>query len=234
MTAFDLDLIFITRLFVAGALGALVGLEREFRAKEAGLRTHFLVAIGSALIMLVSQYGFTEFLADANVSGGGFYRADISRIAAQIVSGIGFIGAGAIMVQRHSVSGLTTAAALWVVAGIGMAVGAGHYFLALVATLFTLLGLELFRLIVNLIRSRTCVVVFTTKTTEHLELMLKHIRQNGFSILNYRVETLSPKSNAYKVTLSIRDRGPFPVCGGEDPLIKLIRAESGVHFVSLE
>lgn len=234
MTTVELDTLFVTRLFVAGTLGALVGLEREFRAKEAGLRTHFLVALGSALIMLVSQYGFMGFFANANPAGSTFYRADISRIAAQIVSGIGFIGAGAIMVQRHTVSGLTTAAALWVVAGIGMAAGCGHYVLAVATTFFTLLGLELFRMIVGLIRSRTSVVVFTAKTPDYLEAMLKHIRENGFSILNYRVETMSEKTKALKVILSIRDRGPHPLKGGEDPLITLIRAESGVHFVSLE
>ena len=121
----------IARLVVAGLLGALIGAEREYRAKVAGTRTHLLVAIGAALMMVVSQYGF-----------GG--HGDPSRVAAQIVSGIGFIGAGAIMVNRHAVHGLTTAAGIWVAAGIGMAVAAGLYAIGVAATVLSLIGLEVF------------------------------------------------------------------------------------------
>ena len=121
----------VVRLVVAGLLGGLIGAEREYRAKVAGTRTHLLVAIGAALMMIVSRYGF-----------GG--QGDPSRVAAQIVSGIGFIGAGAIMVQRHAVHGLTTAAGIWVAAGIGMAAAAGMYAIAVSATALTLIGLEVF------------------------------------------------------------------------------------------
>lgn len=121
----------IIRLFVAALLGGLIGLEREYRSKVAGLRTHLLVAIGSALLMLLSQYGFEG-------------QGDPSRVAAQIVSGIGFIGAGAIIMdRRHAVHGLTTAAGIWVSSGIGMTVAAGMYALAGVATLLSLVGLEI-------------------------------------------------------------------------------------------
>lgn len=121
----------IIRLFVAALLGGLIGLEREYRSKVAGLRTHLLVAIGSALFMLLSQYGFEG-------------QGDPSRVAAQIVSGIGFIGAGAIIMdRRHAVHGLTTAAGIWVSSGIGMTVAAGMYALAGVATLLSLVGLEI-------------------------------------------------------------------------------------------
>lgn len=121
----------ILRLVLAAVLGGLIGAEREYRGKVAGTRTHLLVALGAALMMLVSRYGF-----------GG--QGDPSRVAAQIVSGIGFIGAGAIMVDRHSVHGLTTAAGIWVAAGIGMATAAGLYVLALATTALSLLGLEVF------------------------------------------------------------------------------------------
>ena len=130
---------FISRLLLAGVLGALIGLERELRAKEAGLRTHFLVALGSALIMIVSQWGFAGSDGIQGTRG-----ADASRVAAQIVSGIGFIGAGAIMVDKHAVHGLTTAAGIWVAAGIGMASAAGLYVLAVAATVLSLVGLEVF------------------------------------------------------------------------------------------
>ena len=97
---------FALRLLVAGLMGVLIGLEREYRAKEAGYRTHFLVALGSCLMMIVSQYGFTDVLE------ADLVRLDPSRIAAQVVSGIGFIGAGTIILQKQVVRGLTTAAGI--------------------------------------------------------------------------------------------------------------------------
>ena len=107
---------FVLRLLVAGILGAIIGLDREYRAKEAGYRTHFLVSLGSALIMIVSQYGFQEIIKESSVT------LDPSRVAAQVVSGIGFIGAGTIIFQKQIVRGLTTAAGIWATAGIGLAV----------------------------------------------------------------------------------------------------------------
>lgn len=131
------------RLVVAAALSGLVGLEREWRERAAGLRTHMLVGVGSALFTLISAYGFNEFL----VGGSNVVRADPSRIAAQIVTGIGFLGAGAIIRQGFSVRGLTTAATLWVVAAIGMASGAGYFSAAVITTalvLFSLWPLRIF------------------------------------------------------------------------------------------
>ena len=127
----------VARLAAAGGLGAAIGFERELRDREAGIRTHLLVSLGSALFTIVSAYGFHEFLA----SGSSVVRADPTRIAAQIVTGIGFLGAGAIIREGLSIRGLTTAATLWVVAAIGMACGAGWYGPALITTLFTILAL---------------------------------------------------------------------------------------------
>ena len=123
--------ILITRIVIAGLLGGIIGAEREFRAKIAGTRTHLLVAVGAALMMIVSRYGFDG-------------QGDPGRVAAQIVSGIGFIGAGAIMVNKHAVHGLTTAAGIWVAAGIGMAVASGMYAIGIATTLISLVGLEVF------------------------------------------------------------------------------------------
>jgi putative Mg2+ transporter-C (MgtC) family protein len=127
----------LVRVAVAAALGGAVGLERELREREAGFRTHMLVSVGSALFTIVSAYGFREFL----VGGGAVIRADPTRIAAQIVTGIGFLGAGAIIRQGLSVRGLTTAATLWVVAAIGMASGAGYYSAAVITTALVLISL---------------------------------------------------------------------------------------------
>ena len=127
----------LLRLSMACGLGAAIGFEREIRDREAGIRTHLLVSLGSALFTVVSAYGFHEFLA----SGDTIVRADPTRIAAQIVTGIGFLGAGAIIREGLNVRGLTTAATLWVVAAIGMACGAGYYWPAAATTVLTILAL---------------------------------------------------------------------------------------------
>ena len=133
----------LLRLAVAAALGAAIGFERELREREAGLRTHLLVCLGSALFTIISAYGFHEFLT----SGGQLVRTDPTRIAAQIVTGIGFLGAGAIIRQGVSVRGLTTAATLWVAAAIGMATGAGYYSGAVIGTVLTLVALGPLRIL---------------------------------------------------------------------------------------
>ncbi|TQI80640.1 putative Mg2+ transporter-C (MgtC) family protein [Serratia fonticola] len=133
----------LLRIAVAGALGGLIGLERQLRSKEAGLRTHILVGIGSAMFMIVSKYGFDDILKLSHVG------LDPSRVAAQVVSGMGFLGAGTIMIQKQVVKGLTTAAGLWVTAAIGLVIGSGLYEIGLYGTLMTLVVLELFRQLSN-------------------------------------------------------------------------------------
>jgi putative Mg2+ transporter-C (MgtC) family protein len=127
----------LVRLAAAAALGGVIGIERELREREAGFRTHMLVSVGAALFTLVSAYAWTDF-SFSQASGVTF---DPTRIAAQIVTGIGFIGAGAIIRQGLTVRGLTTAATLWMVAAIGMACGAGFYWAAVIATAIALVGL---------------------------------------------------------------------------------------------
>ncbi len=133
----------LLRLALAAVLGGLIGVERELREREAGLRTHLLVALGSALFTIVGAYGFHAFLS----SGQSVVRADPTRIAAQIVTGIGFLGAGAIIRQGLSVRGLTTAATLWVVAAVGLAAGAGYYSAAVITTGLVLLALYPLRIV---------------------------------------------------------------------------------------
>lgn len=125
------------RLFLSVIFGGLVGLERQMHRRTAGLRTHILVSLGSCLIMLTSLYVFDIYKHSAAV--------DPSRIAAGVITGIGFLGAGAIIRYGEEVRGLTTAASLWVVAAIGLGVGCGFYIAAVVATLFTLVCLLFLR-----------------------------------------------------------------------------------------
>ncbi|MFD0868226.1 putative Mg(2+) transport ATPase [Chlamydia abortus] len=130
---FDLTI----RIILALLLGGLIGLEREWNNHAAGFRTHILVCVGSASIMLLSIYGFSAFVYEANV------RTDPARLAAQVISGIGFLGAGAILRTGPTVSGLTTAASIWVVAAIGLSVGAGFYYAAILVTGLVLISLFL-------------------------------------------------------------------------------------------
>jgi putative Mg2+ transporter-C (MgtC) family protein len=118
------NLEYILRIFIAMILGMLIGNERKNRMKSAGMRTHALVALGSALMMVVSKYGFAD-----SVQGDG------ARLAAQVVSGVGFLGAGMIFVRHNLVSGLTTAAGVWTTAGIGLTIGSGMYFVGILAAL---------------------------------------------------------------------------------------------------
>jgi putative Mg2+ transporter-C (MgtC) family protein len=133
----------LLRLALAAVLGGLIGMERELREREAGLRTHLLVAVGSALFTIVSAYGFDAFIE----SGADVVQTDPTRIAAQIVTGIGFLGAGAIIRQGFSVRGLTTAATLWVVAAVGLAAGAGYYSAAVITTALVLVALYPLRIV---------------------------------------------------------------------------------------
>lgn len=127
---------FFARLFMATFLGAVIGIEREISGKEAGFRTHSLVSLGSALIMIVSVQVYDIYHSSSQV--------DPSRIAAQVVSGIGFLGAGAIIRGKAGVQGLTTAACLWVAAGIGLACGLGQYAPAIATTILVIAILALF------------------------------------------------------------------------------------------
>lgn len=125
------------RMIMAVVLGGLIGIEREWSNHAAGFRTHILVCLGSATIMLLSIYGFSEFVYELNV------RVDPARLAAQVISGIGFLGAGAILRNGNMIKGLTTAASVWVVAAIGLCVGAGFLTGALFCTLMVLISLFL-------------------------------------------------------------------------------------------
>ena len=140
---------FIIRILVATALGAVIGLDREYRTKAAGFRTHVLVALGSALFMIISVHGFDDLPKDQMT-----LSIDPARIAAQVVTGIGFIGAGTIIFQKNVVKGLTTAAGLWVTAAVGMACGVGMYTLAVVSTVIVLLCFEAFNAFLHKMRGK--------------------------------------------------------------------------------
>ena len=185
----SIDWVLIFRLIAAGLLGGIIGLEREFRAKEAGVRTHFIVALGSALFMIISEFAFEGKQHDA------------ARVAAQVVSGIGFIGAGVIIFQRNVVRGVTTAAGLWVAAAIGLACGDGMYPVAIAAAVLTVLCLEMMHF-VNLHYSEKVVDITLVPDKPYdlptLPQLLKKQRIN--------VESYSISGGKIRLSLRLRQR----------------------------
>lgn len=199
----------LLRLSLAAALGGAVGLERELRERQAGLRTHLVVCVGSALFTLVSAYGFTNFGV----------RVDPTRIAAQIVTGIGFLGAGAIIKYGTSVRGLTTAASLWVTAAVGMAAGTGQWILAIVATAIVVFALGPLPLMVRrFIRRREHVVHARLEVTRlgAIGEISRMLADRGIPLHGISSERLD--KGRYEVDLAIR----LPPGGRADELLRTI------------
>ena len=153
------EILYLLNILLAVLLGFAIGYERKLRYKEAGIRTHTIVSVGSALIMVVSKYGFADIM-----------EYDASRVAAQIVSGIGFLGAGIIIYRKHEIHGLTTAAGVWATAGVGMAAGAGMYVVAAGAAV-VIIGVQcIFHIKCRLFRTKKYFQVkicFTSSGTEN-------------------------------------------------------------------
>ncbi len=170
---------YIFRIIVAGICGIVIGYERKNRAKEAGLRTHCIVACASALMMILSKYGFTDL-----VDFDGINRADGSRIASQVVSGIGFLGAGMIFVQKNTIKGLTTAAGIWATSGIGMTVGAGMYVVGIGTTFILLIAQILLHKKIRFVEvPKNKRIVFNDVTdVEFQEKYTKFLHDNGVII----------------------------------------------------
>jgi len=167
------------RLLLALVLGGLIGLERELGGHSAGFRTHILVCLGSAIIVLLSMYGFAAFAAEPNV------RLDPARLAAQVISGVGFLGAGTILRNGFGVTGLTTAASLWVSAAIGLSAGAGFYYGAVIGTFLVVISL----FVLNKVEKRFSrtkkvreLLVQVEKNSPGLNYVLEHLNNSGLQI----------------------------------------------------
>nr|WP_232369892.1 MgtC/SapB family protein [Prevotella illustrans] len=181
------------RLVIALLLGGIIGIEREYRSKDAGFRTHFLVAMGSALFTIISQYGFSEALKDS------------SRVAAQVVSGIGFLGAGIIIFQKNMVRGLTTAAGLWVTAAIGMACGTGMYLVAAVTTALVLFGLEVLHFMIPQVGTTVVQLSFNAPSKESARSVLRNLQGDSLDIISYHQERIhTGKTDTYSTVMEIK------------------------------
>ena len=199
----------IIRMLVALALGALIGYERELRAKGAGVRTHILVALGAALFMIISQYGFT-----------GSDRFDAARVAAGVVIEIGFLGGGIIMKKNH-VSGLTTAAGLWVTGAIGMAAGCGMFLMAAVCTALVLICLELLNYYSIRFGQKEVLAVFSSEDQFSL---VKAVETLGKEVEHCNIYK---ENGIYKAALDLR-------VSKKEHVLELLKRLNGIEGVQLD
>lgn len=181
----------LLRLTVAGICGALIGYERKNRMKDAGIRTHFMVSVGAALMILVSKYGFQDQIGWDNLS------LDPSRIAAQVVSGVSFLGAGMIFLQRQTVKSLTTAAGIWATSGIGMAIGAGLYWIGISVTVLILIAQVLLHGRFNWLEGPKTeqLVVRMEDQPGAVESLQRILADKSIAILNFQAEKWSKKED---------------------------------------
>jgi putative Mg2+ transporter-C (MgtC) family protein len=198
----------IVRLVLASLLGGIIGLEREVHGREAGIRTYLLVALGSALIMLVSEYMFLKYRFDA----AAVIRIDPGRVAAQAITGIGFLGAGVILRYKGSIRGLTTAACMWVACAIGLAIGAGQYIAGTAVSTLTVLaltGLKGVEKRLNRDWYRELVVLSEDRENrvEQVEMVVKNYNAKitGFSIK----KDFQKKEILMSLRLRVRSSRPF-------------------------
>lgn len=187
---------FVIRLIIAAILGGVVGYERESHSKQAGIKTHILVCIGAALIMIVSQYGFFAVLGE-NV------RVDPSRIAAQVVSGIGFLGGGIILKDSGNIRGLSTAAGIWCVAGIGLAIGCGLYLISICTTILILIVFEVLTRLSKNFYNKQLEISIGAKGQQY-EIFQELIKGNNVIITNIKVVSEEDKFNIATYRLKIK------------------------------
>lgn len=223
---YALHINFILRVLAAGLCGGIIGYERKNRMKEAGIRTHFIVGMGAALMMVVSKYGFFDLVGMHNIS------IDPTRIAAQIVSGIGFLGAGVIFVQSKTVIGLTTAAGLWTTAGIGMAIGAGMYGLGFSGAVIVVLAqMLLHRPFTWLSSPKIRQVAIRIKDNKaHRLTLMEILRQQGILMLNYRESRLEDGSDEIEMELSVELPKNYDI----DTLIRSLQQQPYICSLDVE
>ncbi|MBE7037527.1 MAG: MgtC/SapB family protein [Ruminococcaceae bacterium] len=199
------ELLCLVRVIVAAICGAAIGFERSRRQKEAGIRTHVIVALGSALVMVVSKYGFSDMSSIEALNG--VLKVDPSRVASTIITGIGFIGAGVIFVRGTSIKGLTTAAGIFATAAVGMAIGAGLYIIgvltALILVLFQLLLHDFFNNIEN--KGWSEITIVLRNGTNVIDELSTIFGDNLVKLQNFKFDKQEDKSISIKTVIKIDD-----------------------------
>lgn len=222
-------LTYIVRILAATFCGALIGLERTKRSKEAGIRTHCIIACAAALIMIISKYGFADLLNQAQEFSQGTRGADPSRIAAQVITGISFLGAGVIFKNGNTVKGLTTAAGIWAMAAIGMACGAGMYGLAFVVTaLILIVQLVMHRFSIGNDAYSNSEIRITLVDTPEIRSALKEKQEEwGITVISSRVTACD--NNTINMILSVRLKTQIPF----DAVVKFMDEHPEVKSLSV-
>lgn len=203
-------LVYIIRILIATACGAFIGLERTKRSKEAGIRTHCIIACAAALVMIVSKYCFID-LATAEGFFAGTRGADPSRIAAQAVSGIGFLGAGVIFKNGNTVKGLTTAAGIWATAAVGLACGGGMYFMAIFVTaLIVAVQLLMHKFAVGNDAFSTGEIRITFRDTPEIrKILTQKQKELGIDITSSRVSMGADGTISFILGVRLKNAIPF-------------------------
>ena len=197
---------FLLRILLSAICGGVVGYERKNRGKGAGIRTHIIVAVASCLMMIVSQYGFADFFEYMSKHTMNFeLRLDPSRAAAQIVSGVGFLGAGMIFVQKKMVTGLTTAAGVWAISGIGMAIGGGMYVLGVSCSVIIVIIQVLLHKDLKLLKltSESPMTITLTEEEGAIEKITEAFKLNDIS---FSVTGFSKFQNKFVISINIVHR----------------------------
>lgn len=197
------NLDFFGRVLVACLCGVIIGEERSMRSKEAGVRTHSIVCCASALLMIVSKYGFVDLVGASGEVYDGIRGADAARIAAQVVSGVSFLGAGVIFKNGSTIKGLTTAAGLWATSGIGLAVGAGMYLLGIFATVFiTLMQIVMHKMTLGMDSQVSNQLKFTVKDgSKFQERFAEYMKENKVQIVESKITRKADGSTTYSLLL---------------------------------
>ncbi len=213
----------LVRLLVACVCGCVIGVERSFRQKEAGIRTHVILALGAALMMIVSKYGFFDLVAQ-NID------ADGSRIASNIVTGISFLGAGVIFVRGGSIKGLTTAAGIWATAGIGMALGAGMYTIGIACTV----GMIIIQLLLHKFMpfsenmETNIITIKVTEGSQGLDQITEELTKAGIIITGIRFK--KQDNGITKAELTVRTKKKTSM----KALLELVNNNEAVQEFTLE
>lgn len=196
-----IEIEYVFRILMAGICGMFIGMERSNRSKEAGTRTHFMVACGAALIMVVSKYAFFDII-EQGIYNGVEVRLDPSRVASTIASGIGFLGAGMIFVHKNNITGLTTAAGIWATSGVGMAIGAGMYSIGVATTVIIILA----QILLHIRSSRSKqlktknIIVKNVECHNYQDYIVSRLRDIGVKVTDVNVDKIGEIKN-YLLTI---------------------------------
>lgn len=226
---FDISLVsslnYIIRIIVAGVCGGVIGFERKSRLKEAGVRTHLIVAVGAALIMIVSKYGFSDLAGLRGIA------LDPSRVAAQIVTGIGFLGAGIIFVQNQTVVGLTTAAGVWATAGIGMCIGSGMYVIGLATTLIIVAAQTVLHMQVNwlAVPKTKQISIRVENSPDILMKLLKSLEEQKLTIINYKASEYPADCRLLQLDCAVEVGKNYD----EKQLLSLMNKETSIKLLEI-